>query len=491
MSSISLVFPSQLYSVNQALDLNREVYLVEEHLFFNQFRFHKVKLQFQRASLKSYSEQLVNSGYKLNYIDAQSPLSDIRQLLAHLHSIGVKEVHYTDPTDYLLERRLKRVAEKLKMKLIVYDNPSFINKKEHNKAYFGSKSSYFQTDFYIKQRKRLEILVESGGTPIGGKWSFDTENRLKFPKNKTAPPIRFSQSNKYWVEAEDYVSKHYSDNPGQTSQYWVYPIDEAQSHTWLNNFFIERFKNFGVYEDAIVKNEHLLYHSMLTPMLNSGLLNPNYVVEQALQVAVKEDIPINSREGFIRQVISWREFIRGIYEEQGNKQRLKNFWGFNRPIPKSFYDGTTGIPPIDQTIKKVLATGYCHHIERLMVLGNFMLLCEFSPDAVYQWFMEMFIDSYDWVMVPNVYGMSQFADGGIMCTKPYISGSNYILKMSDYSKGPWCEVWDALFWRFIATHEEYFKKNFRMAFMLKTWEKMSIDKQEQHLLKAEAYLASL
>lgn len=166
---------------------------------------------------------------------------------------------------------------------------------------------------------------------------------------------------------------------------------------------------------------------------------------------------MNSLEGFVRQVLGWREFIRGIYHVVGSKQRTTNYWGFTRKIPQSFYDGTTGIVPLDNVIQKLVKTGYSHHIERLMVLSNFMLLCEFDPDEVYRWFMEMYIDAYDWVMVPNVYGMGQFADGGLMCTKPYISGSNYVLKMSDYKKdGKWTEIWDGLFWRFMHVHRDFF-----------------------------------
>ena len=162
-------------------------------------------------------------------------------------------------------------------------------------------------------------------------------------------------------------------------------------------------------------------------MLNSGLLDINFVLDKTIVFYNKNDIPLNSCEGFIRQIIGWREYIRGIYTVKGSEERTKNFWGFKRKIPKSFYDASTGILPVDDSIRKILKTGYAHHIERLMILGNFMLLCEFDPDEVYRWFMEMFIDSYDWVMVPNVYGMSQFADGGLMSTKPYISGSSYIL----------------------------------------------------------------
>jgi deoxyribodipyrimidine photolyase-related protein len=180
-----------------------------------------------------------------------------------------------------------------------------------------------------------------------------------------------------------------------------------------------------------------------------------------------------------------------VYEREGTKQRTTNYWQFKRKIPTSFWTGDTGIAPIDSTIKKILKTGYAHHIERLMVLGNFMLLCEFDPDEVHKWFMEMFIDAYDWVMVPNVYGMTQFADGGLMTTKPYISGSNYLSKMSDYEKGTWQPIWDGLFWRFMHVHRDFFLQNPRIGMLVKTFDKMPEEKRQAHLHAADNYLQSL
>ena len=201
--------------------------------------------------------------------------------------------------------------------------------------------------------------------------------------------------------------------------------------------------------------------------------------------------PLNSVEGFIRQIIGWREFIRGVYVCKGTEERNKNYWNFKRKIPKSFYDGSTGIDPVDDTIIKVKNTGYGNHIERLMILGNFMLLCEFDPNEVYRWFMEVFIDSYDWVMVPNVYGMSQFADGGLMSTKPYISSSNYIIKMSDYKKGSWSEIWDGLFWTFMDKQREFFKTNPRMRMLISSFDKMNPIKKEKLLVDADNFLNNL
>jgi deoxyribodipyrimidine photolyase-related protein len=248
---------------------------------------------------------------------------------------------------------------------------------------------------------------------------------------------------------------------------------------------------FGIYEDAIHKENSILNHSVLSPMLNIGLLTPKLVIAKSLSYAKANNIPINSLEGFVRQITGWREFIRGIYESRGSDERTLNFWEFKRKIPASFYDGTTGMPPIDETIKRVLQTGYCNHIERLMILGNFMLLCEFDPDEVYKWFMELFIDAYDWVMVTNVYGMSQFADGGLMASKPYISGSNYIMKMSNYKKGEWQKAWDGLFWRFMDKQRTFFLSNPRLGMLVRMFDKMPNEKQVAHLNNAELYLNSL
>ena len=183
--------------------------------------------------------------------------------------------------------------------------------------------------------------------------------------------------------------------------------------------------------------------------------------------------------------------MRAIYLRHGVEERNGNFWNFDRPMPQSCYEGTTGIEPIDHLIRQLHEDGYCHHIERLMVLGNFFLLCRIKPDDVYRWFMEFFIDAYDWVMVPNVYGMSQFADGGLFTTKPYLSGSNYLSKMSDHKKGPWCDTWDALFWSFLADHEQFFRKQHRLGMLMSTWDKMDKAKKLSHRSTTSDFLKHL
>ena len=315
-------------------------------------------------------------------------------------------------------------------------------------------------------------------------------NRKKFPKDEIPPKIINPKKNKYVIESEKYVTKYFNENYGSLGQF-NYPTTIEESENWFRNFLKERFDKFGDYEDAIVKHNLTLNHSILSPLMNVGFINPKKVIKESIEYAEEYDIPINSTEGFIRQIIGWREFIRGVYCVKGTFERTNNYWGFNRKIPESFYSGKTGIEPIDTSIKKVLKTGYLHHIERLMVLGNFMLLCEFDPDEVYKWFMELFIDSYDWVMVPNIYGMSQFADGGLMSTKPYISSSNYIYKMSDYNKNDWDKVWDGLFWRFMDKQRDFFIKNPRLRMLINTFDKMDPIKKENHLINGEKFIKSI
>jgi deoxyribodipyrimidine photolyase-related protein len=490
MTTCTIIFPHQLFEHHPAILNETKVYLVEEYLFFNQYNFHKQKLVLHRSSMQQYYDYLKSLNIDVDYISAYEPSSDVRVLIKHLSSLGIVDIHVVDVCDDWLSRRLVKVCKKYKLNLQTHASPNFLNTMDDVKPFFDDKKTYFQTTFYIAQRKTRNILLESNGNPVGGQWSFDADNRQKYPKKTAQPVVVFPSESKHTKAAKTYVDRYFPDNYGSI-QNFVYPTNYAEAHQWLDQFFATRFQKFGIYEDALVTDAFLLHHSGISPLLNIGLLQPQDVVNKALQVATQYDIPLNSLEGFIRQVIGWREFIRIVYEREGSYQRTKHFWGFTRKVPKSFWTGETGIGPIDITIKKILNTGYCHHIERLMVLGNFMLLCEFDPDDVYRWFMEMFVDSYDWVMVPNVYGMTQFADGGLMTTKPYISGSNYLLKMSDYEKGMWTNVWDGLFWRFLHTHRSFFQKNPRLGMLINTFDKMPEEKQRMHLTAAEDFLAQM
>jgi deoxyribodipyrimidine photolyase-related protein len=501
MSSVaSIVFPHQLFREHPALSQGRIVYLVEEWLFFHQYRFHQQKLLLHRSTMRMYADYLIQQGYELRYIPATSADCDIRRLLISIGSEGIRELHYTDVVDDWLQQRLVVGAVEQGINLTAYPSPNFLEDPADVADFFDRRKSYKQTDFYIDRRKHHQILLDPAGKPVGGQWTYDVDNRLKFPKDRfsrgeappTAPVVNLPGLNEYVREAQTYISQHFGENYGSVAQPFsagFYPTTYVEADAWLEDFLTVRFADFGAYEDALVLEETILHHSVLSPLLNIGLLSPRQIIDAAL--ARIDEVPLNSLEGFIRQIMGWREFIRITYVRRGRSQRARNYWGFTKQIPESFWNGTTGILPLDATIKKTIESGYCHHIERLMVAGNFMLLCEFDPDEVYRWFMEMFVDAYDWVMVPNVYAMSQFADGGGMCTKPYISGSNYLMKMSNFKKGDWQPIWDGLFWRFMHVHREFFLSNPRLGMLVRTFDKMTPAKQQQHLLAADRFLNSI
>lgn len=482
-----LIYPHQLFEPLPQFDADL-IFVIEDDLFFNQYTFHKQKIAYHRATMQRYFSLIPHENKK--YISAIDRESKTEHLFGWLNNEKINEICTFDTVDYLLERRINRYCKKYNISREKLESPNFLCTDKIIQEYFSKKKKYFFTSFYIDERKRNNTMLDALGEPLGGKWTFDNENRNKMPKGTIIPKLPKIEPSHYLEEAKQYTEKHYPKNYGNLQQ-WHYPIDRPSALQWLDDFLIKRFTNYGVYQDAIVPGEGSLFHSILTPMLNVGMISPQDILDKSIAFAMRHNIPINSLEGFVRQVMGWREYIRAVYVTKGVEERTKNFFGHSRKIPESFWNGTTGIPPIDDAVKRLNDTAYNHHIERLMVVGNFMALCEFDPDEVYRWFMEMFIDAYDWVMVPNVYGMSQFADGGIMSTKPYISGSNYILKMSNYSKGPWCEIWDGLFWRFIDLHRDFFLKNPRLSMMVRTFDKMDSSKQVNHLKVAEQYLDKL
>lgn len=387
--------------------------------------------------MRAYYESLKSKGQQISYIEYET---DWKVLLKDRKWSMVRP----------FDRKLESILPK---ETVLVDSPSFLG-GEIEKG-----ERYLMARFYRKQRKRLGILMD-GERPVGGKWSFDSDNRKKLPKGHQIPEIpKFS--NPFIEEAKEYVNNRFPDNPGDTEDF-IYPVTHSEAERSLVRFIEERLTGFGDYQDAIARDEDFLYHSLLSSSINIGLLTPDQVVRRVLD----KEAPINSKEGFIRQIIGWREFILGIYILEGENQRNSNHFGHNRELPGSIYSADSGCLPVDIVLDRVIKNAYAHHIERLMILGNYMLLKGYHPDEIYRWFMEMFIDAYDWVMVPNVYGMSQYADGGLMATKPYISSSRYLLRMSDIPKGDWCGEWDEMFWDFIESNEDEFRSNPRMSLMV-------------------------
>lgn len=338
---ITWVYPHQLFEPHPAIAKGREVWLIEEPLFFGNDRrwpaaMHKQKLMLHRASMKAYAAELESGGHVVRYVEVNDSLDLPRQ---------TKSIHLADPVDDVLMRRLKRRAGEHGVDLVIHPSPNFLSPSSFLETHIGGRKKPFMAKFYEAQRKRMNLLLEPDGTPSGGKWSFDAENRAKLPKNHVPPMEPRVAANDFTREAADYVSRHFPDNPGSL-KHFRWPVTRREAERWLDRFIDERLELFGLYEDAISTEHATLYHSAITPMLNIGLLDPMDVVRRVLA----KDAPMNSKEGFIRQVIGWREFMRGIYQHRGTAIRTGNFWNFDRPLPKSFYDGTTGIPPVDRVI---------------------------------------------------------------------------------------------------------------------------------------------
>lgn len=499
MSDVAvLIYPHQLYKDHPAIHKDRFHILLEDILFFGDSRyptrFHKMKLVLHRASMKSYADNILGAGrYRYQYVEHQEIDDRLGYVFDYLKTEGFSEVHIVDPTDYLLERRIRRYCKQYDLKLVWYDSPNFVTDKETLLSFWDDKDAqdYYQTDFYIWQRKRLGILLTDDGKPIGGKWTYDGANRQKLKNDVTLPDTVSPNNTEYVKEARDYVETHFPDNVGDT-EHFIYPINHQEAEALLEIFIQQKLDEFGTYQDAITQRDPFVFHSLLSSSLNIGLLDPMHIVDVAVQYYDNQSqARLASVEGFVRQIIGWREFMRAVYIKVGTTQRKDNFWDNNRALSSMWYEGKLGIPPVDDAIKKAQKYAYNHHIERLMLLGNLMLLSEIHPDEVYRWFMEMFIDAYDWVMVPNVYGMSQYADGGLITTKPYISSSNYVRKMSDYKKGAWCDTWDGLYWRFINKHQAFFKDNPRLAMMTSHLDRMGEEKLATHQENAEIFFQTI
>ncbi len=449
-----------------------KVFMREDRELCTYYKFHKHKIIFFLAAMRAYREELASEKIQVHYEELEaSKFSYEQHLLNYLKKEKAKTVYSFEIEDKFFEKRIKDVLKKEQISYVVLPSPMFLTPRETFAEYLKGQKKPFMKTFYEQQRKRLAVLIDKNQKPVGGQWSFDEDNRLALPEKITPPSLPAFVETSITKNVKSLCDKEFSDHPGLSDQYWL-PVTRKEATAWLDTFLKERFTEFGPYEDALPGHSDFVFHSVLTPFMNVGLLTPKQVISETLKFAEKHKTPMASLEGFIRQVIGWREFVRGIYQNFSEKQDKENFWGHKRKLSEAWYTGDTGVPQIDQTIQKVLRYGYCHHIERLMVIGNLMLLLQVDPREAHRWFMEMFVDSSDWVMGPNVYGMALFSDGGVFATKPYICGSNYWRKMSKAKPGDWCDGVDGLYWGFIENNKTFFSKNPRLSMMARTIEKM-------------------
>ena len=485
MTHVRLVFPHQLFEEHLDAERGTVFVLVEDDLFFRQYAFHTHKLVLHRASMRRFAGRLRESSFDVELVDSSAERSTHDQLVALLTRRAPQRVTVYDVVDDWLLRNTTAALEACGLELgpdDVPESPNFLTTRAQVQEWFGGRQARMQ-HFYQWQRTRLDILMD-GTEPAGGRWSFDTENRKKLPRGHAVPTTTWPERHGDVDAAIDWVRTEFSDNPGDPGTF-IWPTTHEEARRAFDEFLEQRLVEFGPYEDAVSVEHPFLFHSVMTPGLNIGLLSPDEVVERALTVG---GVDLPSLEGFVRQVIGWREYMRATYVVHGRRMRSSNHLGHTRRLAPGWWTAETGLDPVDHVIGQVLERGWAHHIERLMVLGNAMCLLRTDPDDVYEWFMEMFVDAYDWVMVPNVYAMSQFAAGTSITTKPYVSGSNYLRKMTDFGRGEWDTDWDGLYWTFVRDHREVFESNPRARMMPRMYDALEPATKAAHTRAAARWL---
>lgn len=416
-----LILPNQLFDIKYLNKKND--YIIWEHPhYLKSYKYNKKKLLLHRASMQYYYSYLKEKGFIVQYID-------------YKNTPKIDKYCMFDPIDKIkLPKGLQNI----------HDSPNFLLTKELMQNYRKKTDKFFFNAFYMWSKKQLNIIPNVK--------SQDQYNRDKLPKNIKIPKIASNKTDfKYIKSASTYINKNFKSNYGNIDNF-IFPVTHKTAKSWLKHFIKNKFKNFGKYQDVISQKDNYLFHSLLSTSLNIGLLNPSDVISELLKN--RKGIPINSLEGFIRQLF-WREYQRYTYVYYNFTN--KNYFGNKSKLTKAWYNGTIGIKPVDDCIIKGFESGYLHHIERLMIIGNYMNLSGINPKEGFKWFMEFSCDSYLWVMHQNVLDMVFFVSGGSTMRKPYISSSNYILKMSDYprtSKNEWSKKWDNKYHSFLKKHRK-------------------------------------
>jgi deoxyribodipyrimidine photolyase-related protein len=420
-----IILPNQLYNKKYIPKSIKNIIIWEHPQYFTKYNFNKKKLILHRASMKSYDDYL-SKYYKVRYIE-------------YKYKCNEKEYYIFDPIDKI----------KLKNKYKILESPNFLLTNELMDEYRKKTKSFFFHNFYMWSKGKLDIIPKVK--------SQDKENRKRY-EGKEKIPILPRIKNRYIKEAINYVNKNFKSNYGNTDNF-NYPITHKEADRWLDSFIKNKFKYFGDYQDFINKDNNTMFHSILSSSINIGLINPKEIIEKIKPL--KSKIKLNSYEGYIRQLF-WREYQRYCYKYfDFNKT---NYFNNKKKLTKKWYNGTLNIKPIDDCIKKGFDTGYLHHIERLMLIGNFMNISRISAKEGLKWFMEFSIDSYEWVMHQNVLDMVFCVSGGQTMRKPYISSSSYVLKMSNYKKGEWSDKWDDLYKSYLKKHKKKLLKDFKYYF---------------------------
>ena len=486
--NLFLILGNQLFNPKYLKEYSDHIfYMAEDNGLCTFQKHHKLKILLFLSSMRSYRDELKEKKYKVVYKDCENNFKETyeKKLEKTIKELKIKSVTFFEIEDKPFEKKIKLLFKKINIQFKQINSPMFITSREEFQKFLENKKKPLMANFYKLNRTKLNILMKKDGTPIGGKWSFDEDNRKKLPSSTSIPKQPSFKLTSHSKNLKLFVEKNFKNHPGSTENFW-FPTNREQTNKLFDDFLKNKLNLFGDYEDAVSEKSNILFHSALSPLINIGLITPLEIVEKLKKMENK--IKINSFEGYVRQIIGWREFMRGIYQNYDDKMQKMNFFNHKKKMRSSWYNGTTGLEPLDYAIKNAENFGWSHHIERLMILSNIMNLCQINPRQVYKWFMEMFADSSDWVMSPNVFGMGLFSDGGIFATKPYICGSSYFLKMMHFKKGEWCKTMDGLYWNFINRNRKFFLKNPRLSMMVRIFDKMNLERKKNILSAANKFI---
>jgi deoxyribodipyrimidine photolyase-related protein len=392
----------------------------------------------------------------------------------------------------------QRWAEQPGLKVTLLEDDRFLVPIHDFLAWTDGRKRLRMEDFYRWQRQQTGILMDSD-QPLGGQWNYDTDNRKPLPKGLTPPDPPSFAPDAITRDIIAMVERRFPDHFGTTAHFG-WPVNRAQALAALHHFITERLALFGDYQDALSDDHQTLFHSLLAPAINLGLLSPREVIDAAV-AKLDDGAPLNAVEGFVRQILGWREYVRGIYHLAGPGYVHANHLGATRPLPRFYWTADSGMRCLDAAVAQTRDLAYAHHIQRLMVLGNFAMLAGVDPHAIHEWFLAVYADAYEWVEAPNVIGMSQFADNGLMASKPYAAGGAYINRMGDHCRrcryrisaksGPDACPFTYLYWDFLARNEDRLAANQRLWTVYSTWRRMAPERQATIRADAARFLAAL
>ena len=461
-------------------------------------RHHPKKIALIFAAMRKFAHALEQDGWKVVYTqldDTDNAGSIVGELLRRAAQTRASEVLATEPGEWRLIDKLKYAP--LKVHLLPDDR--FLATHAEFEAWAEGRKALRMEYFYREMRRKTGLLME-GDQPAGGKWNFDHDNRKAAPEDVTVDgPLRFDPD-ATTREVLELVEARFGDNFGALEPFW-FATTRAEALQALDHFIAHALPRFGDYQDAMLNGNEFLYHAILSPYLNIGLLNVTEICEAAADAYAAGHAPINAAEGFIRQIIGWREYVRGIYFIEGPDYTARNILGHDRDLPWFYWGGETRMNCVAKAVGQTRTQAYAHHIQRLMVTGNFALLAGIDPAQVHEWYLAVYADAFEWVEAPNTIGMSQFADGGVIASKPYVSSGAYINRMSDHCKSCHYSVsaktgdtacpFNLLYWHFLDRHRDRFSNNPRMGNMYRTWDRMDADKRKTVLAEGDALLARL